>query len=187
MDIAVFPFKISHLVDGEWAEYLHPNHFLEEPTDRRSRLVIGSRTSPIELIKRLAEELSPPLRLLLVLHTPRLSEPGRYESDELDLQAVTQFLDRFRFALEKDARFDIWVDSPQTESTLVLDKHNLIFAYGDLERFREILREKGFIEEEFDLPFPHSHHFSEAFDDDERSMVSDYKWFMSPLQPGDGD
>jgi len=43
------------------------------------------------------------------------------------------------------------------DATLVLDRHDLIYAYGPLEQFRAVLKE-GLLETQVDgPPYPHAH------------------------------
>ena len=60
---------------------------------------------------------------------------GRYESPELTADAVKGFLHQFGRFLREDSRHDLWVRSHDDDATIVLDRHNLIYAYGPLDAF----------------------------------------------------
>ncbi|MBS2024922.1 MAG: hypothetical protein JST92_21195, partial [Deltaproteobacteria bacterium] len=94
-------------------------------------------------------------------------------------------LERYRGFLEGDARHSIWLHSPAEESTLVYDRHDLIFAYGPLDRFADALRSRSFSEREVRVPTPHSHHYHPQFDASERAILEHLEWRRSPLQPSD--
>ena len=69
---------------------------------------------------------------------------------------------------------------------LVYDRHNVIYAYGPLERFIAALESEGLTEsKEVRFPVPHAHHYHAEFDVDERSVLKNEEWTLSPLHPGD--
>jgi hypothetical protein len=98
--------------------------------------------------------------LLYVLHTTRTgAELGRYESPELTSEDVEEFLREFGQFFCEDSRHDLWVRSHDDDGTIVLDRHNLIYAYGPVELFEEALRSLGaHVGEPADLG-THVHHY----------------------------
>jgi hypothetical protein len=46
---------------------------------------------------------------------------------------VEKFLNEFGRFVREDSRHDLWVRSHDDDATIVLDRHNLIYAYGPLD------------------------------------------------------
>jgi len=74
------------------------------------------------------------------------------------------------------------IDSPDL---LVYDQHNVIFAYGEIDRFQGVLKNRGYVEREFWFPTPHSYSFPPANTKYEDELMAYFPWRHSPLQPGD--
>lgn len=83
--------------------------------------------------------------MLYVLHTPRgEASAGRYQSPAMSRREFTSLVERFEAFLCSDSRFDLWVHSPSEHATVVLDRHNQLFAYGPLDRFTDVLLGFGY-------------------------------------------
>ena len=68
----------------------------------------------------------------------------------------------------------------------MLDRHEVIYAYGPIAEIVARLKEKGFAEVEMlRTPVPHSHHFHEELDADEQAMLEYWEWIQSELQETD--
>jgi hypothetical protein len=75
--------------------------------------------------------------------------------------------------------------SHDDDATIVLDRHNLIYAYGPLEQFEEALRSSdAHVGEPADLG-THLHHYHAVWDDMERRILRRFDWQISPLRPPD--
>jgi hypothetical protein len=179
--------KLSHLVDGDWAEHTHPAVFeLLELPQQSPRLISAAPGGDSLTFRSLINVLTPPFYLLYVLHTPRgEGEPGRYESPLLEMSVVSAFLDRFQEYLRQDGRWDLWIHSPTCEGTVVWDRHNLIHGYGPVHAMIQTLRALGFTEGEAKIPAPHSHHYRASCDEYARALLAAFDWRYSPLQPED--
>ena len=71
---------------------------------------------------------------------------------------------------------------------LVYDNHNLIYAYGQLQEWSTILTRAGLKEvapELVVIPYPHSHHYHDAFDSDAARLLSSLDWDRTPLREQD--
>jgi hypothetical protein len=77
------------------------------------------------------------------------------------------------------------VRSHDDDATIVLDRHNLIYAYGPLELFERELKSSGAHESEPAVLGAHVHHYHSAWDDMERRMLERFDWQISPLGPSD--
>ena len=112
-------------------------------------------------------------------------EAGRYESkNSFTLDQLGFFLYDYAELLEKDARNSIWIQSQS--GLLVYDLHNVIYAYGPLEKFQMVLRSSGLSEaNEIRFPSPHVHRYRFQFDDDQARILREGEWVHSPLRPGD--
>lgn len=132
--------------------------------------------------------MSEPLGILYVLAVPRGgSEPGRYESTSpVSKQQAVELLEHFRDYLENDGRHHIWVASMSSGDLLVYDRHNVIYAYGPLPEYENVLAGSGLKKAESVLfPSPHPHHYHAVFDQDERDLLGYWEWKRSPLRDSD--
>jgi hypothetical protein len=167
--------------------YTYPDLF-EVLDDLRERLVIAPSGNHVSLLFELAGcwELKS-FWLLYVLLVPRGNhEAGRYESPNLltsdDLRV---FLARFGPFLEQDGRHTFWIGSPAGEGTLVYDQHDVIFAYGPIGGYREVLNRRGFVEQSFSYPDPHVHWYHAIFDTAEDELLAMWQRRHSPLHDDD--
>lgn len=167
--------------------HCHPATFKTESTTAGGqRLVAGVPAGDPALFERLAQSMAPPYFLLYILHTPRGEGlAGRYQSPSVGAGELHSFLERYGAFLSGDARFDIWLHSPADNATVVWERHNLIYAYGLIERFAWALQKLGFKQGTADVAFPHQHHYRAAFDADAADILKALEWRYSPLQPED--
>jgi hypothetical protein len=179
--------KFSHLINDEHVVHDYGNVYFQQPCGDGYRLVIGPSTTQVNLLTELAGELEGnPWFVLYVLLVPRQGnrEPGRYESVPFEsLESLSQFLQDFGVFFESDGRHHVWIGS--ADGLLVYDQHNVIFAYGPLDKFEAILRSHSFRESEFWFPSPHGHSYLPENDAEEERLMNAMNWSYSPLQTGD--
>lgn len=182
---ALSKFVGSDQIHGE--EFTHPNIWHREDGEGWSRLVIGAREKEIPLILDLCRSMQGPFGILYILLGSRLGrEPGRYQSLELlDYDDLELFLYTFQEFFEQDGRHHLWVQSASGEGQFIFDNHNLIFAYGDVDRYEATLGASGFQQGQVVTPSPHTHNFHPAFDVTEDELFEYWDWQMYPLEPGD--
>jgi hypothetical protein len=180
-------YKLGHEVAGEVVEHVRPAIFMRTATsDGGERLVAGVPHGDARILEHLAARLAGPFFVLYVLHTSRgEGEIGRYQSTLVERTELTTFLRRYAAFIAGDGRFDLWVYSPDEAATLVVDRHNLLHAYGPLDGFTRDLLANGF--QEGDLPRldGHMHYYREAFDQDAESILTAFNWIHTPLRPQD--
>ena len=71
---------------------------------------------------------------------------------------------------------------------LVYDRHNVIYAYGDLTQFSRILTRKGLAQKTaVSLPLPHVHSYRQEYDEDCQQLLRWQDWIYSPLRQSDDD
>ena len=179
--------KIDALVGTTAAPFEYGNTFERQVVGRQTRLTIGFDDAHDRCVLALAERLTAPFQLLLVLHTTRTGASlGRYESPELSLQQVRAFLYRFGPFLSQDARHDFWLRSHGDDATIVLDRHNIIYAYGPLPAFEAALERIGGHRLGLpSLPDPHVHYYHRAWDEAEREILAAVPWTRKPLNRSD--
>jgi hypothetical protein len=182
-------YKFGCLPDGKTDEhYEYTNNWAREKTSGPDRLVIAPRAHYVDLLLNLSACLEEPFLLLYVLVVPRgENEPGRYQSEfSYNTIQLKEFLTSYRDFLEQDARQNLWIRPTSGNGLLVYDRHNLIYAYGPLERFIEALTSSGLSEStDVHVPAPHSHHYHGDFDSDAKRLLTEGSWVKSPLRPGD--
>lgn len=188
MEVGALPYKLGEFVAGEWRGYRHKDEYDVQPgPDGEVRFCIGSK-DPFQTFVDVVAQLDGPVRMLVVLHTPREKDRGgRYESPDRSIESALGFLHRFRAAFERDARADVWIISQSSLRSAAYEKHDRIFVCDPPPEFEANLVRKGFRRGLRELPLPHTHHYREEFDVDFLTMFDDLEWTWSPLEPGDGD
>lgn len=180
--------KLDYWSGMDWTEHSFSAQFAcTGAAAGTSRLVVGVPHGNAEIVKSLVSSLEPPYFLLYVLHTPRgEGKPGRYQSPGLSREQLYEFISEFGPFLSGDARFDLWARSPSENATVVWDRHNLLFAYGPLDRYTAVLHSLGFVQGTAPkVPEPHAHHYRHELDEDARKLLSVFEWSWSPLRPED--
>jgi hypothetical protein len=179
--------KIDALVGSAETRFEYGNTFARDTVGGQTRLKIGFDSAQDACVTELVTVLTGPFQLLYVLHTTRTrAELGRYESPALPVAKVHEFLRRFGPFLAQDARHDFWVRSHDDDATVVLDRHNVIYAYGPLTAFEEVLLSIGASSRGLPhIPDPHVHYYHDEWDDSEREVLAALSWIRKPLRNGD--
>lgn len=183
-------YKFGYLKSGNSAQFVYPNTFAVQKTTGGDRLVIAPSAHQITLLSDLTRVLPEPFGILYVLLVPReqTNQPGRYESPEPSSRSeLESFLTKFETYFESDGRHHIWVMSLPISSTLVYDNHNVIYAYGPLEKFRQIAVKHGLLEKDIQIPFPHTHNYNVESDKHEQEIMAYWNWKHFPLAESDDD
>lgn len=180
-------YKLGHFVSGQWVEHCYAAQFeVPEDENKLQRIVVGVPNGNPAILEQLADLLTPPYFLLYILHTPRgEGNPGRYQSPALSREQLKSFLSDYAQLLSGDARFDIWVHSRADNATLVWDRHNCIYAYGDLQSYKKKLGIIGFTQGAVSIPAPHEHRYRGELDLLANEVLQAFDWIYSPLQPTD--
>jgi hypothetical protein len=173
--------------DTNVKRFFFPNLWNIEKTLGPDRLIIAPASGHIDLIIELSRILPEPFGILYVLAVPRGgNDEGRYQSSAPASRAVMEaFLNNFRDFFENDARHHIWIASLPSNDTLVYDNHNVIYAYGELEKFKRILLNKGLTQGDVSFPVPHVHSYNQKFDVEETRVLSYAEWRKFPLEESD--
>lgn len=179
--------KVQALIGDTPRAFEYGNAFTRENIAGRERIWIGADNEQDEYVMRLAATLREPFQLLYILHTTRTGAPlGRYESPEFAFDNVRRFFEQFGRFLAEDSRHDIWIRSHADDATIVLDRHNLIFAYGPLDVFESELVAAGLRRgTPSEIPDPHVHHYHAEWDDAERAILKALDWTVLPLREQD--
>ena len=179
--------KLDYLSGTEWIEHSFAPQFTRaEMQDGSSRIVAGVPHGDTDIFERLVSSLKPPYFLLYILHTPRgEGEAGRYQSPTLSLEQLHSFILKFKPFLSGDGRFDIWAHSPSENATVIWDRHNMLYAYGPMEKFSKVLRSLGFDAGKPEIPGPHAHNYRKELDSYANEMLTIFDWSWSPLHDED--
>lgn len=186
---AEFGTKLGHLQPGGGqSRFRHPHVWQREPAGNQERIVAGPDSGFVDLVLRLVECLKPPYAVMYVLSVARKCEPGRYQLEQpVTLSEIKQMIEPFRAFLEGDARHHLWIYSAESAATVVYDLHDLIYAYGPLDCYIQVLTEAGLKEGKVELPYPHMHNYFDEFDADEERLISSFAWKRTGLLPGVDD
>jgi hypothetical protein len=176
-------YKLGHRIDGEWVEHSYPTIYcLPETQDTLQRIAATAPSGEPDIFLKLVSVLEEPYFLLYILHTPRGEAPaGRYQSPKLNLSELGAVVSKFKNFLAQDARFDLWAYSPSEKATVVWERHNLIYAYGPLERFATQLSCLGFSPGSPQIPAPHSHNYHAELDQQAKEFIKAFEWSFSQL------
>jgi len=167
--------------------FIHPDAFAREPTTGPERLRIGGGPDSPHLLGILASLLAEPLWVLVVLRSG-ISElqDGRYEAEPSTYRQVLDFLNEYHDLFAYDGRADVWVGSTKNSDLLVLDAHDLIYAYGNLDAFEHELEARRFRSEFVEIPYPHVHYCRRQFNGLERELCDRLDWNrVFPLEAKD--
>jgi hypothetical protein len=161
--------------------------FEHEPTKGSSRLKIGVTRNAIDMMIKLADSLTPPFFVLYVLVTTRRgNELGRYQSPLIETkEELDSFFRHFRDYFETDGRHHVWIGTVDNSGTIIYDQHNVIFAYGPTDKWKEELMNNGYREKSFELPAPHSHEFHSDNDKYEDEIMNYWDWSIFKLEEQD--
>jgi hypothetical protein len=181
------PFKVGiHRRREGIVEFRYGNTFERQEGGERPRILIAPADRQIELMLNLAREMASPYLVLYVLLAPHTeAKPGRYALADLGPVELRRLLEEFQTYFEGDARHHVWIASQTDESLLAYDQHNVIYAYGPLDRFADALLDAGLKEGPTEFPYPHTHHFRDAMNRQEARLMSEFDWIWSPLLPED--
>ena len=182
-------YKFGWLPDGHNEErYEYKNYWAKDKTTGPNRLVIAPRSQHIELIQRLIGCLDEPFDVLYVLVVSRgEGNAGRYQSKSaFSAIKLRAFLDSYSDFFEQDGRQNLWIRSASSHGLLVYDRHNVIYAYGPLKQFVDVLEYAGLAEStDVYMRGAHIHCYHEEFDSDAKRILTEESWDVSPLRPGD--
>ncbi len=175
------------LSDNSFVNNEYGKVFETETTNAYQRLKIGADNKQIDLMLKLCENLNPPYFILYVLVVPRHGhEQGRYQSRPIEnINEVRLFFNEYKDYLETDGRHHVWIGTVDNSGILIYDQHNVIFAYGSLEKYKRTLRTLGFHEKPFSFPVPHAHRFNTDNDQFEEKILQHWDWSIFPLTEHD--
>ena len=153
--------------------------------EKRLRIAVSDNGS--QILQALSRSVKEPFFFLYVLVIFRGGgQTGRYQSNELSHGELEAMFDRYGEFWESDGRHSVWLRSQADDATLVYDRHNLIYAYGPVDRFELILETLGYTEvPKVSLSFEHQHCYYAEFDHLEQELTTTFGEGRSDLHPGD--
>jgi len=181
--------KFASRVDGQlWLAHDYGKVYATENTKNGTeRLPIAASYDGSQILRTLSRSLKEPFLLLYVLVIFRGGgKEGRYQSGKLSHEELDALFGSYSEFWDSDGRHSIWLRSEADDATLVYDRHNLIYAYGPLQRFELILEALGYTETpKVSLSFRHQHCYYPEFDAFERELTTKLADRRSELHPGD--
>lgn len=171
----------------QWPPHDYGKVYAHENTSAAPRFCIATSYDGSHLLRDLSRVLAEPFLLLYVLVVPRGgSVEGRYQSDQLSRAELDAMFQRFGRFWDGDGRHSIWLRSQADDATLIYDRHNLIYAYGPLDRFEPLLVSLGYsTTPSLSLSFAHQHAYHDAFEALERELTAQFAERRSDLHEGD--
>lgn len=180
-------WKLGTARAGEGVAWNYTPSYARQVVGGVERLVIAPGREPVQLLRELLPLLPEPLWVLYVLVKPRSEQPaGRYQSAQpRSREEILLLLDRFEAYFAKDGRHSLWLAAPPA-GQLVFDRHEVIYAYGPIAEFVAQLKAKAFVQTEtIRVPVPHSHHYHEELEANEKAILGHWEWVVSELQEMD--
>lgn len=167
--------------------HVYQDTYERSTTTGPDRLVIAPASNHVELLCLLLGLMPGPFRFLYILVVSRTLTPeGRYELDQdLSREEMTTLLMEHREFFEADGRHTLFIGSQADNAMLVYDRHNVIYAYGDLDKYSQLLVQSGFRSEDVRFPVPHAHHYHDEMDDEETRLLRGRSWIQYPLKESD--
>ncbi len=169
------------------APFAYANQYYLQDISADGRLCIGPTSGHTGLLQQLAATW--PTRQYFLLYVLLVSQtdhqPGRYQSPLLSQGELAQFLQEFGPFIDGDGRHHLWLGSPANEGMLIYDQHNVIYAYGAMGPYLEVLAGGGFSEANFLLPAPHVHHYHSENAVSQQALLEYFDWTYFVLQEGD--
>ena len=180
------PYKFG-AGEYETGPYQYGNLFEIRKTTGPAQLVIAPAMNHIDLMIELARALPEPFCILYVLKVSRTGAvAGRYQSPvPLDRPVAESFLLEYKDFFENDGRHHVWLLARPDFHGIIYDNHNVLYAYGQIEKFCDILLAKGLSEGKVKFPVPHRHCYNPEYDDMEEQVFAHWEWTKFPLQEGD--
>ncbi|WP_346354354.1 hypothetical protein [Azotosporobacter soli] len=179
-------FKLGNGMNEKTIEHFYSNSYVVENTSDTNRLKVSLSKSHIATLIQLLEKMDGPFFLLYILHTPRTTaEAARYQSAERSKEDAVLLLQEFEEYLENDGRHDLWLHAPKSNTTLVYDRHNLLFLYGLNTLQTEYVQQICSPVEEINIPTPHKHFYHAKYDAAEEAILKHISWRKSPLTEQD--
>ena len=182
-------FRFGVLEGDRQIEHRHAGLWAREQTTGPGRLVLAPAGDFVDLLGKLVESMGGPFGLLHVLLVSRCGrESGRYQSSvPMPLAELRGFLESFAGYLEHDGRHHTWFFGLGDGQQVIYDNHNVVYCYGDLDRFQAIAAAAGLRPGTAQIPAPHVHMYNPTYDADEDRIFSELEWKHFPLRPEDDD
>jgi hypothetical protein len=180
--------KLSVPAPGGLVPHAHSHAFrTESDAAGPARLVAAPDRGQVALLLELARTLPGPFLVIYVLLSTRGLRPtGRYQTTRpISGEQLEGFLAEYREFLEQDGRHHLWIGSAVEPSTLVYDQHQVLYLYGRLEAYAEVLRRAGMDEGPVEIPVEHRHESHDEFDATEHRLMGHFMWTWNPLEPDD--
>lgn len=174
--------------DLNGAEIERTDVYQRERTIGSERIALGPAGSCKSLVRELIAIMAEPVFLLLVLTVSRRDrQVGRYQSKLMTTREADAFLAEFGEFLDRDARQQLWIGTPDGSSLIVWDRHQIVYAYGHIDRVESVAQRLGFTHGRVGITAPHCHQYHPLFDDTEEEILDRFEWRWSDLHDGDDE
>lgn len=168
---------------GVTAEFRYPDLFQLQDISGVNRLIVGPSGDHVDLLLNLSDLLEEPFKVLYVLVDPigtKEDDTGRFELDgEMTRAEVHAFFNRFRDFFQWDARHHVWLTAKN--GTIIYDQHNILYLYGPIADYEQILLASGLTPGDVEFPYPHMHAFHQEMNPMLELLLKDYNWRWFPL------
>jgi hypothetical protein len=167
--------KFASFVDGQPAPFRYGDIWERQQTSDSERLAIAPSRGHVDLLIELSRCLGEPFGILYVL---LVSWP-------VERREMEGFVLGFRDYFESDGRHHLWLHSVPDGATLIYDQHDVLYAYGPLDLYEQVLRDRGLREGAVEIPVPHQHAYHRKYDVEEDNVMGLWEWRAFPLAESD--
>lgn len=177
----------AHGPDGNQFPYRYTNIWDIEQTTGPSRLVVAPLGNHVDCMLELSRELQEPFGILFVLLVSRCGNaPGRYQSPEpITREDTEHFVRGYADFFQNDGRSHLWLMSLPDQASIVYDNHEVLYAYGPIDAYVQVLNKRGLQRGTVQFPSPHTHCYNQLYDPMEEAMLKVWNWRHFPLAPDD--
>ncbi len=166
--------------DAGWVPVTLPNTYCREIERGVDRVAIAPASGHMQVLLSLVQPLEGPFRFVYCLLMGSAEWTPGYYSLPTDLSAseLDGLLREFEEFFEQDGRHTLWVASPREKATLIYDEHNLIYGYGPLDRWMQILDQSALTPGPVSVPFPHTHHRHDGLESELHRLLASREWLI---------
>ena len=172
---------------GNISEFIYKKEYVIEKIEGIHRLKISPENKHVKLmldlfLKNKNSDFN--YSILYILLVSRCgNQLGRYEKEEtMNWIELEQFCKKYSSYLESDGRHNFWIINHETNDLAIYDRHNILYAYENLEPKIKLLEKFGYKKtDEINIICPHAHHYNQENDHFENDLIKNNNWIITPL------
>jgi hypothetical protein len=162
--------KVWVTKDGDLAPMRYERRYQRQSVHGVERLLVSTDSRWCELMLDIVRPDSGPVICMYDQGEP--GEGTRHQSEEMDFDAASRIVHAFAGLLEQSPWQNFWMFSSDPARQVVLDEHNFLYVYGELDSVVGMLSDRGYDEGTVVLPTPHMHRQYAELQDEETRLIA---------------